>query len=179
MKTLIIFTTLLFNQFLAASVIESSVKFVAKGKPSFIKIKGEAGLKSGTLTLKENKLKGEFVLDLSTIKTGVELRDNHLKEKYLEVNKEKFKHAKLTFSAPYDGKKEKHIIAAMLNLHGEEKEVELDAEIINTNNVMSIKVKFPISIHHYNIDVPSFKGITVAKKVDIAVVAKVSVNDAK
>lgn len=176
MKTLtIILTTLLIAPLINAKVIQSKVNFIAKGKPSFIKIEGTTKLNSGDLTLEANKLQGKFVVDLTSITTGVDLRDDHLKNKYLEVGLDKFKNATLTFLTPFDSTKKKHTITAMLNLHGEDKEVELDAELTKMKDVMSVMVKFPISIHHYNIDVPSFKGITVAKKVDITVEAKVSI----
>lgn len=176
MKIIItLFITLILNQLVQASLIQSKMTFIAKGKPAFIKIEGSSQLKSAKLTLKKNTLKGTFLLDLSTITTGAQLRDEHLKNKYLEVEKKEFQHAVITFSSPYDSNKTSHSITALLKLHGVEKKVQLKANILKNNNIMNIKVNFPINIKHYNINVPSFKGITVAKTVNITVEAKVDI----
>lgn len=66
---------------------KGNVEFLAVGKPAFVKIKGEGQGPTGQFQLKkvgsEFILNAELIVDLRTLKTGIELRDNHMKEKYL------------------------------------------------------------------------------------------------
>jgi polyisoprenoid-binding protein YceI len=65
----------------------NTVTFSAAGKPGFIRINGEGAVATGKITENEGKVYGQVEVPLSTLKTGLELRDKHLKEKYLNVDK--------------------------------------------------------------------------------------------
>ncbi len=105
------------------------VEFEAVGRPSMIKIKGQSEAVESRFTVDKNVLNGEAKIKIDTFKTGIDLRDSHMKEKYLETAKFpetvlKIEGLKLpdTWSSknpqlkdfPFKGK---------LNLHGVEKEV--------------------------------------------------------
>lgn len=66
---------------------EGKTEFLAVGKPSMIKINGEANGPEGTLTATKNSLSGIMKVDLNKLTTKINLRDDHLKNKYLEVSK--------------------------------------------------------------------------------------------
>lgn len=150
---------------------KGETSFIAKGFPSAIKIEGKAPAPEGQVTLKSDpkvtEVSGHFSLDLSKLDTGIGMRDRHMKEKYLEV--EKFKNAQLTIDpvsfagsvkagkAPFTGK---------LNLHGVEKPVKGEYELtLVDDKTWAIKANFNLKLSDFNIDVPKFSGITVADEV--------------
>ncbi len=65
------------------------VKFIATGKPGFLKIKGESKGKgpAGKITITDGAATGEFTFELASLDTGIDLRNDHMKNKYLEIGK--------------------------------------------------------------------------------------------
>lgn len=61
--------------------------FVAKGRPALIAIKGTGDGATGSLNEMNGTITGEIQFQLKSLKTGIDLRDSHLKDKYLEVEK--------------------------------------------------------------------------------------------
>ena len=76
-------------------VKKGDVKFTAVGKPGFLKIRGESKgqFPKGSIKIEKDSVTGEFDFDLKNLDTGIELRNTHMKDKYLEVAK--FPSAKL------------------------------------------------------------------------------------
>ncbi len=147
---------------------QGQVEFKAKAKPALISIDGKSNLLSGTLTGEDNIFDGNFDLELTSLDTGIELRDDHLKNKYLEI--EKFPNAKLSFTKTRIEKNKEINFEAKLNLHGQEKMVQGIATLNDDNR---LEAEFKINLSDFGIDIPSFKGITVAKEVKIKVNGKV------
>lgn len=143
------------------TVQSGSVEFLAIGTPSFIKVKGEGAKPTGTVTIAGGKATGEFKLDLTQFKTGMEKRDTHMKET-LEV--EKYPTATITFKdvAVPNGKA---TIPAELELHGQKKPVSLEAEF--TGGKASGKMRVKLS--EFGIKPPSFAGVTVKDDVDVTI----------
>src|SRR5579863_2237042 len=73
--------------------VTGSSEFIATGKPGFIKIDGLGKGLTGRLALTGNEVSGQATFPLATLDTGVGLRDKHMKDEYLEV--QKFPEAKL------------------------------------------------------------------------------------
>ena len=155
----------------------SSAEFLAIGRPSALKIRGTKGKPEGKLTIEEEKIQGELLLNLSEFETGIGMRDRHMKEKYLEVEKNDFKVAKLkiiSVSLPLtfwkSPSKQKTSFKGLLKLHGVEKEIAGDIDITDaTKDSLSGSANFTIALPDFGITIPSFSGITVAEKVDVEV----------
>ncbi len=143
------------------TVQSGSVEFLAIGTPSFIKVKGEGAKPSGQLTIADGKATGEFKLDLSQFKTGMEKRDEHMKAT-LEV--EKYPTATVTFkdiTVPQG----KATIPVELELHGQKKPVTMEAEFSSGKALGKMRVK----LSEFGIKPPSFAGITVKDDVDVTI----------
>lgn len=168
-----LFSTLFFS--LAASAapvtdIKGTATFLAVGRPSLLKIKGEgAGLKGdGKLESKgsESLVSGTFKFELKTLKTGMGLRDKHMNEKYLQTDK--YPEATLALAptaltlgkeGPFEGD---------LTLKGVTKKVKGKAVVTQAaDGVLKVKAEFPIKLTDYKVGIPSFAGITVAEDVDV------------
>lgn len=140
----------------------SSVQFKARGKPSFIAITGISKGLSGRLESKDQTLSGEVALDLRELKTGIDLRDEHMKDNYLEVGT--YPKAKVILENVKVNEGE-NPFRAILQLHGVTKDIS--GKFNRQGN--KLKAMFNINLSDFAIKVPSYQGITVAEKVDIEV----------
>ncbi len=151
---------------------EANATFEAVGKPSLLKIKGHGAKVTGQLLLSEGDARGKFEVDLNQFDTGIELRNRHMKEKYLET--EKFPKTTLEIDhvdLPKDWKPGADISSAKfqgkLTLKGTTKPVEGTVKISGTN--MAAEADFVIDISQFPIGVPSYMGVTVASSVNVHV----------
>ncbi len=187
MKSLITATLLFFigsitfaDQELVLNSDKGTVEFLAKGRPALLKIKGKGKGAYGKLKVKDNKASGQVELDISSFETGISLRDNHMKNKYLEV--EKYPKALLTLKDLVLPKnlKGKISFSGLLKLHNVEKPVEGKLSFKGTKkNINTVKADFNIKISDFGIAIPSFKGVTVAEDVKISVTSLIQVNELK
>lgn len=149
------------------------VEFVALGRPAMLKIKGESRGPEGQLELNKEVVKGELKFQLEGLNTGIGLRDNHMKNKYLEVGKypsailkienlkvEGLSGASSAKSVKFDGE---------LTMHGVSKPVHGSAEISADPKGYKTHAVFSVAIKEFNIDIPSYAGIRVADTVDVNV----------
>src|SRR4051812_35277879 len=63
------------------------VDFLAKGRPNLFRVTGKGSAPTGQLTVDGEKISGTLEFQLTTLETGLETRDHHMKDKYLEVEK--------------------------------------------------------------------------------------------
>ena len=166
---------LLTTNLVSAAVKEANVKFTAVGKPSFIRIKGESNKLASKLKLVNNMIEGELTFDLDTLNTGLDLRDEHMKENYLQTKLGNNRYATLKITNVKVGDDLK--FKALLSLHGVEKEVEVEASIDKSGKELEVDANFEVKLSEYKIDIPSFQGITVADTVKINVSSELEVNE--
>jgi polyisoprenoid-binding protein YceI len=62
-------------------------EFLAFGHPSALKVVGKGSVPTGELTLDAKKITGSATFDIRTLDTGIDIRNEHMKKKYLEVEK--------------------------------------------------------------------------------------------
>lgn len=152
---------------------KNTVSFIAVGNPGFMKIKGEVkqeGAVSGNFVVNENKITGSAVVKLDSFDTGLDLRNDHMKNKYLEVKK--YPDAVLTIDpvtlkedSSYDGP-----FKGKLKLHGKENDVKGTAKINKDADKLGGEFVFDFTLSDYGIDTPSWLGVSVTK--DVTVTAK-------
>ncbi len=147
------------------------LNFTAVGSPGILKIRGNAidDAPKGQVEIKNGEANGDFTFNLTSLDTGIELRDKHMKNKYLEV--EKFPNAKLKITglkitdAEIQAGAKKDFVG-QLTLHGETKEVKGQFEIEKTKK---LKASFPITVSDFKIDIPRYMGVTVSETVEIEI----------
>tara|TARA_B100001971_G_scaffold111191_1_gene102071 strand:- start:11659 stop:12216 length:558 start_codon:yes stop_codon:yes gene_type:complete len=174
MKKIFITGLILFNSnlLLASQVkVPSDVTFSAVGRPSFLKINGKSKELTQDLMLEENLLSGSFSFQLASLKTGIELRDEHMKDNYLQVKK--YPSAILKINNLDISQEKTHKLRGSLTLHGVEREIELELDLERNNNSIALNGEFEVNLDDFKIDIPSFQGITVAKTVKVKVETKV------
>jgi len=146
--------------------------FVAIGKPGFLKINGEGGKVAGKVILEgTNKIvSGEAHVALQDFKTGLETRDEHMHNKYLESTKYPeaiFKFENVTFK---DGKIPNDMtVTGNLSLHGVTKPVDASLKFTLKDKEILVSASFTLTLTDFGIAIPSFMSITVAKDVEVNV----------
>lgn len=154
---------------------QGSVQIEAVGRPAMVKIKGAGEGPYGVLKLNGEVVSGDISFALNTLNTGIELRNEHMNEKYLETKK--YPIATLTLkevALPSGWSKENPQVPETkfqgeLTLHGEKRQVQGTFEVTGDHE---LKAKMELRISDYKIGVPSYLGITVADIVKIQVSSK-------
>ena len=158
---------------------KSRVEFTALGS-SGLTITGKTSDDhpvTGNFKVDGKKVSGTARLELEGLDTGMEMRNKHMKEKYLEVPK--FPEAKFTLTElTLPGDPTADFLAKQIPfkgemlLHGQTKPVTgfVDAEKKGTD--LNLEFTFALKMGQFQIQTPSFLGITVAEDVNVLVQAK-------
>ena len=136
---------------------------------------------SGTLRLveaapgsKPARLAGEITMDLTAIDTGIALRNQHLRENYLEVGKGAgFDKAVLTdirlAAADGDGFEGDTDFRATLALHGVAKEVSGKVAVKREGTGRRVRAEFPLTLTDFSITPPVYLGVGVGSRLLVKV----------
>lgn len=151
-----------FSRAEAAKLGEAS--FEAIGNPGLLTITGEKGDVTGKYQRTDGKLTGSFDLALNTLQTGMDLRDKHMRDKYLETGK--FPKTTLTIENVLLPKEGYFKFAGKLILHGKTNPVSGDCLL---KDAIKFECKFKILLSDYAIPVPEWKGVTIAKDVSLTI----------
>jgi polyisoprenoid-binding protein YceI len=131
----------------------------------------------GSVTASANHspaFEGSLAVDLRTLDTGISLRNEHLRGKYLEVDKgpgydqavlSEIDLKGLNPDAP-DGK---GTFTGSLMLHGVKKTVTGPVEVRKAGTSIQVKASFPVTLSDYNISEPSYLGVGVKSTVQVQV----------
>ncbi len=152
---------------------DPAVSFFAKGTVPGLSING----KTNELNVSDDGTNVVVSVPLSKLTTGIDLRDKHLKEKYLNVAQ--FPNAELTIArtalkiAPagdVSGDAE-----GSLKIHGQAKNVKFHFDAKRDGTTFHVSTKFTINILDFGIEKPSHLGVGV--KPDIEIEAKFDAED--
>ncbi|AZZ35624.1 hypothetical protein CIK05_02020 [Bdellovibrio sp. qaytius] len=152
---------------------DGKTEFLAIGKPAMIKINGEGPGPEGKLTAIKKSLSGLLKVDLTKVTTKIDLRDEHMKNKYMEVGK--FPEATLEFTnlelpseisqltdketaVPFKGK---------FTFHGKTSDVTGTATVSKKASVLSGSAEFIFKITDHLDTLPTWLGVKVAETVTV------------
>jgi polyisoprenoid-binding protein YceI len=151
---------------------DAHVAFEAAG-PAGMKIEGS------TSELKIDEADGNVTIDvpLANLVTGIALRDRHMREKYLEV--QKFPDAVLvvTRSAlkiPASGARAEADAPGTLKLHGQVRPVTVHYDATADGDGLLVHGAVHVKMDDYGIALPSYLGVTVKPDVDVRATFHVS-----
>lgn len=130
---------------------------------------------TGTLTLTAShgaQLSGDLVVDLADLDTGIGLRNEHLRNTYLEVSKDTaFQRAVLSDvklgeidPETFQGRT---AFSGTFALHGVKKLVAGQAEIRREGASVRVEATFPVTIADYGIAKPQYLGVGVKDQVQV------------
>lgn len=138
-----------------------------EGKAVGVKLVG----KTQDLALKDDGKTLTFVVKLDTLKTGIDLRDRHMREKYLETAK--YPTATLVVDKsklvlPESGS-QKGETKGKLTLHGKTHEVPVTYNVQRVGEGYKVKAAFPTDYRDFGIEKPGYAGVTVQPKINVEV----------
>lgn len=140
------------------------VSFFAVGSPGFLDIEGV----SAALTVKDDGTKLVFTLPMSSVDSGIEMRDSHMNEHYVEIAK--FPNVSLSLNKadvkwPVNvGEVAEGTVKATFNAHGVDAAVDVSYAVSKTKTGFRVKAKFPFDTAAHGIAIPSYLGVTVDPK---------------
>ncbi len=150
----------------ALSLDVGTTEFDAVGNPDAVRIHGEGGKVEGSLKETKGKISGELTVKLDALTTNKDLRDKHMREKYLQIAK--YPTAVLKFK-DVDSSDGSHPFSGDLTLKGITKKIKGTVKIATDGKTKTARAEFSINLDDFKIGVPSFLGVTVAKEVNILV----------
>jgi polyisoprenoid-binding protein YceI len=130
---------------------------------------------SGTLTVAAPRapLAGDLAVDLRTLDTGIALRNTHLLNTYLEVDKaEGFDRAVLSnivVAADLESFSGRTTFTGDLRLHGGTKTVQGEAELERSGPSLRVSAAFPVVLADFGIASPRYLGVGVRDRVQVRV----------
>ena len=160
--------TLLIASICLATFALADVEMIKIDEVGFLAT-GPAGLKiDGRAKTIDVKTEGETVVlrvPLDSLDTGIDLRNRHMKEKYLDTNRYppaelRVARAMLKEGAGQTGK-------GTFSVHGTTQDVALQYDVVKSAQGLSVKGNFDINLKAHDILVPNYLGVTVKPDVKI------------
>jgi polyisoprenoid-binding protein YceI len=142
----------------------ASTTFFGKG-PAGFKLEG----KTEEVTLKDDGKTVSISVPLSTLKTGIDLRDRHMREKYLEV--EKYPNAVLdvpwsAIQLPAEGQTTTQTVPGKMSLHGKTRDVSVTYTLKRTGDTYAATGSVPLNLKDFDINLPNYLGVTVKPDIE-------------
>jgi polyisoprenoid-binding protein YceI len=161
---------------LLLSAVASAAITGAGGTSAVFDAVGPAGLKieGKTSQVGVAEQDGNVVITVApgSFDTGIELRNRHMREKYLETDK--YPNAVLTVPRPAirfppDGADASGNAPGTLNLHGQTKPVTISYKAHRAGDTYVVTGSAHVKMTDFGIAQPSYLGVTVKPDVDITV----------
>ncbi|MBN1479062.1 YceI family protein [candidate division KSB1 bacterium] len=110
-----------------------------------------------------------FEVDLTSIDTGIGLRNRHMRDNYLETDKYPFASYKGKIVKATDNRDDTFTFTALgtFVLHGVERKVEIDGKISKTENGYKAESQFEIKLEDYNIERPQFMLLKIGEVIQL------------
>lgn len=140
------------------------VSFFATGSPGFLDIEGV----TNTLSATDDGTKLTFTVPMTSVKTGIDLRDEHMNNEYVQVAQ--FPNAVLTVDkaavqwGAAVGEKKSGTAPGEFTIHGVTKPVTVTYTTSKTKTGFKVTGKFDFDVSQHGIAIPSYLGVTVDPK---------------
>lgn len=156
------FLTLLLCIFLPLAV-KSQVYKTENGNVEFLskaalnEFTGKSSQLQGLLDLEKNLL--DFYLDLNTLKTGIGLRDRHMRDNYLETKKypfAEFTGSILNLPSLVPGETKSVVAKGKIKIHGVERPIEVPGtlKMVSQSEIL-LETSFTLLLGDFKIAIPS------------------------
>jgi YceI-like domain len=130
----------------------------------------------GTVTLGASAVVfgGDLSVDLDTLDTGIGLRNEHLRRRYLEVERGPgFDHAILSGISLGEGdprglQGKAHFTGTLL-VHGTKRPVAGQATVHREGSTIRVVASFPVTVSEFGIEKPRYLGVGVKDQVNVTV----------
>lgn len=142
--------------------------FFAVGSPSFLNIEGV----STKMSLTDDGTKLTFNVPMTSVDSGVELRDQHMNDNYIQVSK--FPNATISLNkadVPWPTEGSKTVtVAGTFTVHGVSQPASIQATVTKTSAGWRVKGKFNYDCNKHGITIETYMGVTIDPKMYATVV---------
>jgi polyisoprenoid-binding protein YceI len=128
-------------------------------------LSGEVG-QNGT---QPGAIAGALKVPLDTLETGIGLRDRHMRERYLEVDKGPQYAVATLENIRLDNLDGKGVFKGTLTLHGLRREVTGTSLVQRSDDGVKVEAQFPVKVSEFQIPDPTYLGVGVRDEVTIRV----------
>ncbi|MCH7399172.1 YceI family protein [Belliella sp. DSM 107340] len=132
---------------------------------------GKSDKLNGLIDLEKNDL--DFFIDLNTLKTGIGLRDRHMRENYLETKKYPFAEfvGKINEKVSLKSGESKDVIAVgTFKIHGVEKQIKVPGKITAiSSNEIKLEASFKVLLSDYKIEIPKVVFYELAEEQTVSI----------
>lgn len=140
------------------------IVFNATGSPGFLDIEGV----SNTVTVADDGTNLTFTVPMKTVTTGIELRDEHMNDEYVQVATYpnavlSLARAGVTWPAAA-GQKSSGKVAGDFNIHGKSQPVTVSYTAVKTAHGFRVSAGFDFDTDKASISIPSYLGVTIDPK---------------
>jgi polyisoprenoid-binding protein YceI len=137
------------------------VLFIAHGSLG-MRIEG----KTADLSVTRNGEVLDFVVQLATLQTGIELRDRHMRDEVLEV--QRFPVARLRVTNPAaPAAKASGTTRAELTVHGQTRPVDVTFQV-EPRSGYDVTATFRMDLRDYGMSAPTYLGVKVKPEIDVS-----------
>lgn len=140
------------------------VSFFAQGSPGFLDIEGVAS----SIAAQDDGTKLTFTVSMTSVTTGIALRDEHMNKEYVKVDQ--FPNAVLVLDktavlwGAAVGEKKTGTVNGEFTIHGVTKPVSVAYTTQKTKTGFKVTGKFDFDVAQHGIAIPSYLGVTVDPK---------------
>jgi polyisoprenoid-binding protein YceI len=138
---------------------EPTAAFTGKGPAGFA-VEGV----SHDVKLQDDGAVLRIVVPLAQLKTGIALRDRHMREKYLQVDRYPDAVLEVPWSAvqlPADGQSAGGSGKGKLTLHGQTHDVPIQYTVKRLGTQYQVTGHAAVNVKDFGIDIPSYFGLTL------------------
>lgn len=147
-------------------------KAVFLSKASLSEFTGESKSLKGLIDTDKNLV--DFFLDLNTLKTGITLRDKHMRENYLETEKYPFAEftGKFESMPTLSAASEKVTVKGKFKIHGVEREITVSGMLKKlSNGSLELKANWVVALNDYKIEIPKLVFYELAAEQQVSIEA--------
>jgi polyisoprenoid-binding protein YceI len=117
----------------------------------------------------QGAVRGALRVELQTLETGIGIRDRHMKNNYLEVEKGPAFATAIIEDIRVEKLDGKTVFTGMLSLHGRKKKVTGAAELQQRDGSIRVQAQFPVKVSDFEIPAPTYLGVGVRDEIQIKV----------
>ncbi|QQR91136.1 MAG: YceI family protein [Myxococcales bacterium] len=147
----------------SVDVNKATVSFLATG-PMGMKINGV----THALRVSEDGKTLQVEVHLTSLKTGIELRDKHMRDKYLEVGKYPIAKLEVPVSSIHVPSKPSKTQGKVF-LHGKTKSESFSYTVSPDGKQVHVHGELKLNMKDFGIEVPTYLGVTVKPEVTVQV----------
>lgn len=149
---------------------EGYVEF--KSSAPLLTFKGTSNHLTGLIDLDQNLV--DFYVDLTTLDTGINLRNRHMRNNYLETDKFPFAEFTGSMNSIFDPEltdKQEVLVIGEFTIHGVTREMEIKGTLQRMNDDIELNASWTVLLEDHNIDRPSVIFYELADEQEVTIKA--------